>query len=65
MMQVREKRVGYKVATSKKPVGQRGIQARLPSLDISGAWFANAGFQPGDSVIIEVQEAVIRITKRK
>jgi hypothetical protein len=65
MTQIREKRVGYKVATrTHRPVGQRGVPAQVPSLDISGQWFAAAGFRPGDAVTIQVEAGQITIRKR-
>jgi hypothetical protein len=47
----------YKVAGT---VGNRKTSVS-PSLELSGSWFQEAGFQPGQLVSITVQEGVLTI----
>lgn len=56
-MRTRKLQTRYKVSG---PVGNRKTSVS-PSLELAGAWFSAAGFQPGQLVIITVAEGVLTI----
>ncbi|MBO0950866.1 SymE family type I addiction module toxin [Fibrella forsythiae] len=59
MIRTKKVQARYKVSG---PTGYRKTKV-LPSLDLTGEWFAAAGFIPGDLASITVQEGVITIRR--
>ena len=55
--QIRPRKVGYQA----RPDSHTRRTKFFPSLLLAGNWFANAGFDVGQSVVVEVQNGMITI----